>query len=131
MSDTTLPPRAPVPEPDEAQAERLELAFAPLDKRAFGVAIGVATALVVFGVTAIYLLRAPADGFRLGLLRQYFYGYSVSWSGAVIGSAWGMLAGFVIGWFFAFSRNLVVAVNMLVIRAKAELRQTRDFLDHI
>ncbi len=131
MPDATMPPPAPVSEPDGEQAERLTLAFAPLDKRAFGIAIGVATGLVVFGVTAAYLLRSPADGFRLGLLQQYFYGYRVSWPGAVIGAGWGMLTGFVAGWFFAFCRNLVVAVSVFVIRAKAELLQTRDFLDHI
>lgn len=121
----------PSPALDEEPAGRLALAFAPLDKRAFGIAIGVATGLVVFGVTAVYLVRSPADGFQLGLLRQYFYGYRVSWSGAIIGFGWGMLTGFVAGWFFAFCRNLVVAVSVLVIRARAELRQTRDFLDHI
>ncbi len=126
---TTFP--APGAEPGEEHTGRLALAFAPIDKRAFGVAIGVATGLVVFGVTAVYLVRNPADGFQLGLLRQYFYGYSVSWSGAIIGFGWGMLTGFVAGWFFAFCRNLSVAVSVFVIRAKAELLQTRDFLDHI
>ena len=90
-----------------------------------------ATGLVVFGTTALYLLRSPADGLQLGLLQQYFYGYRVSWPGAVIGAAWGMLTGFVAGWFLAFCRNLAVAVSVFVIRAKAELLQTRDFLDHI
>ena len=131
MPDANMSRPAPDSAADEGQAERLALAFAPLDKRAFGIAIGVATGLVVFGVTAAYLLRSPADGFRLGLLQQYFYGYRVSWPGAVIGAGWGMLTGFVAGWFFAFARNFVVAVSVFVIRAKAELLQTRDFLDHI
>ena len=127
MPDTAAPP----PEPGEEQIVVLELAFAPVHKRAFGIAIGVATGLVVFGATAIYLLRDPAGGPQLGLLRQYFYGYSVSWPGAIIGFAWGLLTGFVAGWFFAFCRNFAVAVTVFVIRAKAELFQTRDFLDHI
>jgi len=45
--------------------------------------------------------------------------------------AWGFLSGFVLGWFFAFCRNVVVAGSIFLIRAKAELSQTRDFLDHI
>lgn len=131
MPDSIMPLAAPSPEPGEEHSDHLALAFAPLDKRAFGVAIGVATGLVVFGVTVVYLVRNPADGFQLGLLRQYFYGYRVSWSGAIIGFGWGMLTGFVAGWFLAFCRNLAVAVSVFVIRAKAELLQTRDFLDHI
>jgi hypothetical protein len=39
--------------------------------------------------------------------------------------------GFVAGWFFAFCRNLVLAFSVFLIRARAELNQTRDFLDHI
>jgi len=131
MSDAIIPSSAPGAEPGEEYIDRLTLAFAPLDKRAFGIAIGVATGLVVFGVTAVYLVRNPTDGFQLELLREYFYGYRVSWPGAIIGFGWGMLTGFVAGWFFAFCRNLAVAVNVFVIRAKAELLQTRDFLDHI
>ena len=127
MSEVTVPS----PESGGEQAMGLALAFAPVHKRAFGIAIGVATGLVVFGATAIYLLREPLDGPQLGLLRQYFYGYSVSWPGAFIGFAWGLLTGFVAGWFFAFCRNFAVAVSVFVIRAKAELLQTRDFLDHI
>lgn len=130
MSNGTMPPTDPI-DSGQNQAERLALAFAPLDKRAFGIAIGLAFGLVVFGVTAMYLLRAPTGSFELGLLREYFYGYRVSWAGAVIGFGWGTLAGFVAGWFLAFCRNVAVAVSIIVIRAKAELFETKDFLDHI
>ena len=112
-------------------SDALDRAFAPLHKRAFGMATGTAAALVVFLVTAIFLLRAPAPGFDLGLLAQYFTGYTVSWRGAFLGAAWGWFAGFVMGWFLAFSRNLLIAVLLLVVRTRAELHQTRDFLDHI
>jgi hypothetical protein len=109
----------------------LVLAFAPLDKAAFGVAIGVTLALVVFLVTAgsIYIPRPERPA--VGLMAVYLKGYSVSWAGAFIGAAWGMFIGFVFGWFLAFCRNLTVAISLLVIRSRAELSQTRDFLDHI
>jgi hypothetical protein len=35
------------------------------------------------------------------------------------------------GWFLAFCRNLLLAVKLFVVRTRAELSQTRDFLDHI
>ena len=107
------------------------LAFAPLDKRALGVAVGVAAAVVIFLVTAIYLIRSPEPGFALHLLGQYFYGYTVTWPGAIVGALWGFMVGFVGGWFTAFVRNLVLAVSVFAARTRAELDATRDFLDHI
>ena len=109
----------------------LLLAFAPLDKAAFGVALGVAAGLIVFLVTVGTLLMPPEGRPDLGLLAVYFRGYSVSWAGALIGAGWGAFVGFVFGWFTAFCRNLIVAVSLFLIRTRAELSQTRDFLDHI
>jgi hypothetical protein len=68
---------------------------------------------------------------NLELLANYFYGYSVSWKGLAIGTGWGFVVGFVGGWFVAFCRNMVIAVSVFVTRTRAELAQTRDFLDHI
>lgn len=107
------------------------LAFAPLHKRVFGTACGVAVALVVFAATLSNLLRGPDSQFPLYLLSEYFFGYSVSWGGLFIGAAWGYVVGFVGGWFLAFCRNLAVAISIFAIRTRAELAQTRDFLDHI
>jgi hypothetical protein len=109
----------------------LALAFAPVHKRAFGMAAGAANAMLAFGVTAIYLLRRPDPGFNLGLLGEFFYGYTVSWRGAFVGAAWSFVAGFAAGWFFAFCRNLVLATYLFVTRERQVLAQTRDFLDHI
>ena len=109
----------------------LLLAFAPLDKAAFGAAVGVAAGLIMFLLTVGTMLMPPDGRPDLGLLAVYFRGYSVSWAGALIGAGWGSFMGFVFGWFAAFCRNLIVAVSLFVIRSRAELAQTRDFLDHI
>lgn len=105
--------------------------FLPIHKRALGVAAGVVAALLVFLATALHLLLDPRPGLPLELLAEYFRGYTVSWSGALIGAAWGGFVGFILGWFFAFLRNFIVAVMLLVVRSRAELSQTNDFLDHI
>ncbi len=115
----------------EPLPHELRLAFAPLHKRAFGMAVGAAAAIVVFGATAVYLLRDPQPGFDLGLLAEYFYGYTVSWLGAFVGAAWAFVAGFAAGWFAAFCHNLVIAVSLFIGRTREELRANRDFLDHI
>ena len=117
--------------PEEPPAADLALAFAPLDKRAFGVAVGAATGLVVFGATAVYLLRGAPARPHLALLGEYFYGYTASWRGAFIGLLWGCGVGFVAGWFLAFCRNLTLATSIWLLRTRNELAQTRDFLDHI
>jgi hypothetical protein len=118
-----------VPEPPLPR--ELLLAFSPVHKSAFGIAIATVSALLVFGVTALTLLQPSGSRIRLELLAVYFRGYSVSWVGALIGAGWAAVAGFVFGWFLAFCRNLVLAVSLFVIRTRAQLAETRDFLDHI
>ncbi len=116
----------------ESLPPSVALAFAPLHKRALGMAVGLATGLSIFLMTAIYLLRGPAAvDVNLWPLAAYFTGYSPTWPGAVIGFAWGCAVGFVGGWFVAFCRNVVIAISLFLIRTRSELNETSDFLDHI
>jgi hypothetical protein len=108
----------------------LERAFAPLHKRALGVAVGATVAMVVFAVTVFHIIARPID-IPIDLASQYFYGYDTTWRGAFIGVWWGFVSGFVAGWFLAFLRNFMVATWIFVVRTKASLAQTQDFLDHI
>lgn len=124
MPVTPHPAAAQLPEP-------LALAFAPLDKRALGVATGLATGLFLFLTTAITLVREGGEAVNLWLLGQYLAGYTQTWRGAFIGLGWGLVVGFVAGWFIAFCRNFVIAASLFWIRARSELDQTQDFLDHI
>lgn len=133
-------------ERDLAELPReLRLAFEPLDKRAFGLAVGVWAGLSVFGVTAYHLVldawlldhvevlsEAKYSGDTLWLLAQYFRGYDpTSLKGAAIGGLWGLWTGFVMGWFVAFARNLFVAAWLFAIRTREQLAANREFLDHI
>ncbi len=116
--------------------EAIAFAFAPLHKRRFGISVGVATGLLVLLLTVVDLLveggGVPTDPtFSLDLLGAYFAGYSVTWTGALIGFGWGFVVGAVAGWFLAFIRNVVIATQVFLIRTRAELARTRDFLDHI
>jgi len=107
------------------------LAFAPLHKRHFGTAIGTAAALAVALFTVLDVLSNPAEERGLWLLRQYFRGYTPSWSGVFIGAAWAFFVGWVAGWFLAFCRNFALAATVFWVRARANLQASRDFLDHI
>jgi len=116
---------------EEVVASEIALAFAPLHKRALGTAVGAATGLLVFALTIFHVVVQPEEAIDLFLLREYFYGYTVSWPGAFIGLGWGFFVGFVSGWFLAFFRNLVIAISVFVTRTRVEMQATRDFLDHI
>jgi hypothetical protein len=102
-----------------------------MHKRAFGVAVGLWAALLVFSLTAVALLRPSVAGPDLALLSQYFTGYTVSWGGSIIGAFWAGVTGFTMGWFFALVRNLWLSLYLFLVRSRSELDQSRDFLDHI
>jgi hypothetical protein len=74
---------------------------------------------------------SSAEELNVALLSQYFYGYDVSWRGALVGLFWGFVCGFVSGWFIAFTRNMVTAIWVFALRTRAELSRTSGFLDHI
>jgi hypothetical protein len=105
--------------------------FAPMHKRALGMAVGLVAGVGIFVLTAFHIVVASPAEANVELLSHYFYGYRLDWLGGLIGAWWGGVAGFVAGWFFAFVRNFVVLTWLLVIKTKADLFQTRDFLDHI
>ena len=109
----------------------LALAFAPLHKLALGVSAGLVLGTLLFALTLVNIEMGPQEGANLGLLDHYFYGYTVSPKGALVGLFWGFVTGFVIGWFAAFVRNLTITLTIFALRTKAELSQTKDFLDHI
>jgi hypothetical protein len=118
--------------PEEAPVISVMLfAVAPIHKRAFGIATGVAGAVFMACLTTAGFLLPGAREFPLGLLDQYLRGYSVSWPGVLVGAAWGFVIAFVAGWFAAFCRNFALAISAFVIRTRAELDSTREFLDHI
>ena len=109
----------------------LTYAFAPIHKRALGVAVGLVCGALFFAITAFHVIVHPSNAPPIELLVQYFYGYTVTWPGAVVGLCWGGITGFVLGWFLALVRNLAVSISVFVLKTRANLKQTADFLDHI
>jgi len=108
----------------------LERMFAPLHKRALGLAVGLTFGALVFLVTVFHVIVRPGT-VPIGLLSQYFYGYQITWKGAFVGLWWAFVAGFAAGWFIAFLRNLALATWLILIRARSIFSQADDFLDHI
>jgi hypothetical protein len=120
--------------PRGESAPELYWAFAPIDKLAVGVALGITCGLGLFLLTAYHVMLLEGSNEpqpNLWLLEHYFVGYTVTWGGALIGFFWGLVVGFVVGWFAAFLRNLFTALYTFGVRARADLKNTEDFLDHI
>lgn len=120
---------SPNPAAGDGLDETLQMAIAPIHKMALGVATGLVSGLLVFAATAFVLILQPQPEPRLDLLAHYFYGYTVTWSGAAIGFGWAFVVGFVAGWFVGFVRNFVTAVWIFFVRTRAQF--SRNFLDHI
>lgn len=108
---------------------RIAYMFAPIDKRALGIAFGVVAGTGIALLTAAYLVVRPT--LPLSLLAHYFPGYSVSWGGLWVGLLWGLGVGYCAGWLLAFTRNMVIASWIFLTRGRAELGAARDFLDHL
>ena len=117
--------------PDETEdIDELVLAFAPIHKRALGMAVGLVMGSLVFVVTG-WAVLVPEPPTFLYLLGYFLPGHEVSWPGALRGAISAGFASFVAAWFLAFCRNFFLAASVWVARTRAELNQTRDFLDHI
>jgi hypothetical protein len=131
-ADVITPGKQITVTPDEAPViSAMLFAFAPLHKRAFGVATGVAGGLLMALLTLAGMFLPGAREFPLELIGQYFQGYSVTWRGVFVGAVWGFAVAFIGGWFAAFCRNLALAISAFLIRTRAEIESTREFLDHI
>ncbi len=127
----------PLPDQNEPQGvapaleRQVALVFAPLDKRALGVALGFTVAVVLLAATVASRVLDPGGRFPIELLGQFFFGYNRTISGALIGAFWGFVTGFCWGWFLAFARNFVLAVWLMIMRVRNDVASSRVFLDHI
>ena len=106
-------------------------AFGKLDTAALGAAMGTVSGLVIFFATAWLVIKGgPLMGQNLGLLSQYFPGYTVSVPGSILGLGYGFVVGFLVGWLFAFLRNGAVVAYMSAVHRRAELHVLRKFPEH-
>jgi hypothetical protein len=68
-------------------------------------------------------------GPNLALLGQFFFGYTVTLSGAFIGLVYGFVAGFIVGWLIGFLRNLLMSIYLITLKTKANLTSSLDSID--
>jgi hypothetical protein len=106
-------------------------AFAPLHRSALGMACGLVLGGLLAATTLALVIQGGYPEPNLYLLAQFFWGYSISWRGVLIGFLWGWGVGFILGWVFALVRNAAFWIWLTVIRSRAEMEQYSDFLDHL
>ncbi|MFQ5667867.1 MAG: hypothetical protein ACE5I7_15750 [Candidatus Binatia bacterium] len=91
---------------DEYQVGR---AVARIHAGVLALVCAVLGALGIFTVTAWLLIRGgPNVGAHLQLLKHFFYGYSVTWPGSLVGLAYGAVLGGLVGWIIGTVYNGVV-----------------------
>ncbi len=116
---------------DEVIQGALTQVFLKLDRLALGLSLGVTSGVLLFLGTLILVLRGgEVVGPTLGLLNQYFPGYSVTASGSMVGLGYGFLSGFVVGWLLAFLRNATVFLYLALTERRAERQVLRRLLDY-
>lgn len=105
-------------------------AFARLDSTALGLALGTVCGLAVFAATLVLVFKGGAVvGPNLALLAQFFFGYTVTLTGAFIGLLYGFIAGFILGWLIGFLRNSLVSGYLRVLKTRANLASSLDAID--
>jgi hypothetical protein len=95
---------------DETRA--VSRAVARIHAGVLAVVCGLIGGVGLLTMTVWLLIRGgPRVGPHLGLLSQYFYGYSVTWTGSLIGFVYGVLVGGAIGWLIGAVYNGVVGLR--------------------
>ncbi len=118
--------------PEFSEDEVIEYAFARIDPVAMGIAVGLVTGSGLFLATVILLLKGgTVVGTTLSLLGNYLIGYTVTWSGAIIGLFEAGAMGFIIGYSFAAIRNWGLTAYASLIRHRAEKPEHKDILDKL
>jgi len=91
----------------------LSEAFAKLDAVALGAGVGTLLGGAICTATVALLAKGGDHiGPKLSLLSQFFPGYSVTWTGSLIGFLYGLVTGFLFGFSFACSRNIAMRLHL-------------------
>lgn len=83
-----------------------------LNANILGLVLGILAGLIIFVITNFLILKGGAVvGPHLGLLRNFFPYYSVTFFGSIVGFFWGLLFGYIAGFVVASLYNLVVKLK--------------------
>ncbi len=87
-------------------------AVARIHAGVLAVVCGLIGGVGLFTMTVWLLIRGgPRVGQHLSLLGQYFYGYTVTWGGSLVGLVYGAVIGGIVGWLIGAVYNGVVGLR--------------------
>ena len=71
--------------------------------------LGLVAGLLIFVATNFLIIKGGENvGAHLGLLGNFFYGYSVTFLGSLVGFFYGLLTGYIVGFLIGWIYNSVV-----------------------
>jgi len=92
----------------DLERQLVERAVARLRAGIVAIVTGMVGGLALFAATLWLVIKGgPNVGQHLGLLRAYYPGYSVTWTGSVVGFVYGALTGAILGWCVAWLYNVL------------------------
>ncbi len=101
--------------------ERVLTHILHLNAKLCGIVTGLLCGVSLFLATNWLVLKAGVDvGAHLSLLNQYLPGYRVTFAGSLIGFAYGLVCGFVVGYFFSKTYNWLANWKESKVRATTE-----------
>ncbi len=115
-------------EPDEI-SELIEGAlvrvFSKLNRRIFGVSLGIVAGVALAALTWFMFLKGAASP-NLELLSEYLPGYTVTPLGSIVGLGYGFTYGFFVGWLYALLRNSGMILTLVLAHKRLERKLMRD-----
>ena len=94
---------------EEVFEEKLQRAVIRLNGNILGIVLGLVAGLIIFVATNFLVIKGGENvGQHLGLLGNFFYGYSVTFLGSLVGFFYGLLTGYIVGFLIGWIYNSVV-----------------------
>ncbi len=91
------------------EEQLLEQAVLHFNGNILGIVFGTVTGLIILVATNWLVIKGGEDvGTHLGLLSNFFIGYSVTFVGSLIGAIYGFVTGYVLGFLIAWIYNRIV-----------------------
>ena len=83
-----------------------------LNSNVLGIVFGIISALIIFAATNWLVIKGgDVVGPHLGLLGQFFLGYSVTFLGSLVGAVYAFVIGYLSGWLIGWIYNAIVSLR--------------------
>ena len=117
---------------EEDIEDLIDVVFAKIHNVSLGLSLGIVCGTLLAALTLFFTFRSDFGlASYMGLLNNYFPGYTVSVQGSLIGLVYGFVSGFMIGWLLAIIRNSMSLLHFVITRRSYEQRVSIKLLEHL